>query len=124
MADDLACGYARAARRSPYVAGVVETGEAFNRTIRAGVADPDPYDGTAFGQVDLWAYDHYHASTYGYYLEALMVFGSVTGRDPTSLGPRERAAEELGLSAQQAAALQQVAHDQLAAGDAASEGCR
>jgi hypothetical protein len=123
MADDLACAYGRAAHGSPYVAGVVETGEAFNRAIRTGVADPNPYDGTAFGQVDLWSYDHYHASTYGYYLEALMIFGAVTGRDPLSLGPRETAGEELGLSQQQTVALQQVAHDQLAAGDAASRAC-
>jgi hypothetical protein len=124
MADDLSCAYGRAAHASPFVTGVVETGEAFNRAIRAGVADPDPYDGTAFGQIDLWAYDHYHASTYGYYLEALMIFGAVTGRDPLSLGPHEKAGDELGLSQQQATALQQIAHDQLAAGDKAGQVCR
>jgi hypothetical protein len=117
MADDVSCGYRRAAR-APYVRGVMEVGEAFNRAIRSGVADPNPYDGTAYGQVDLWSWDHYHASAYGYYLEALMIFGSVTGRDPLSLGPQEAAAMELGLSPEQAAALQKVAHDQLAEGSA------
>ncbi len=41
----------------------------------------DPYDGIEAGKLNLWTYDHYHASTYGYYLEALVVFGSLTGRD-------------------------------------------
>jgi hypothetical protein len=118
MADDLSCAYRKAAAAAPpEVRGVVETGEAFNRAIRAGVAEPNPYDGAAAGQndpkIDLWAVDHYHASTYGYYLEALMVFGKVTGRDPRSLGPGETAGAELGLSPEQAAALERLAHDEL-----------
>lgn len=113
MADDLERGYELAAR-TPGVTGVIPVGEAFNDAIRAGVADPNPYDGIAFGQVDLWAFDHYHASVYGYYLEALMVFGAVTGRDPASLGRLESAAAELGISPLQAEALQKVAHDELA----------
>ena len=43
------------------------------------------------------------------------VFGKVTGRDPLSLGVRERVAEDFGISPVQAHALQQIAHDQLAA---------
>src|SRR3546814_2433784 len=53
-------------------------------------------DGIAYGQLDLWAYDHYHASVAGTYLSALVTFGSVTGIDPTKLGPREKGADELG----------------------------
>ncbi|MEO7800209.1 MAG: PEP-CTERM sorting domain-containing protein, partial [Opitutaceae bacterium] len=63
----------------------------------------------------LWTYDHYHGSTFGYYLEALMIFGDLTGLDPRSLGKNERAALELGLSSNQAVALQQVAFDELSA---------
>jgi hypothetical protein len=122
MADQLSCAYGRAARASPYVSGVIEVGEAFNRAIRAGVAAPNPYEGIAFGRFDLWAYDHYHASAYGYYLEALMMFGAVTGRDPRSLG-RETASDELGLSPEQTATLQQIAHDQLAAGSSERAAC-
>jgi hypothetical protein len=48
-------------------------------------------------------------------LEALMVFGSVTGRDPRSLGEAECAAYELGLSAAQTGALERVAFEQLTA---------
>ena len=123
MADDISCAYRKAAAAAPEVRGVIETGEAFNRAIRAGVAEPNPYAGAASGQIDLWAVDHYHASTYGYYLEALMVFGKVTGRDPRSLGPGETAAAELGVSPRQATALQQIAHDQLTRGDAERPAC-
>jgi hypothetical protein len=81
----------------------------------AGIADPNPYDGLAAGQIDLWGRDHYHASTAGYYLEALMVFGTVTRRDPRSLSEGECSAFELGVPPATVAALQQVAFDQLAA---------
>ena len=70
-------------------------------------------EGIEAGKLNLWTYDHYHASTHGSYLEALVVFGSLTGRDPRSLGENECSAYELGLSRQQAKALQQVAFDQL-----------
>jgi hypothetical protein len=43
------------------------------------------------------------------------LFGKVTGRDPPSLGPTESAAGAFGFSLEQATALQQVAHDELAA---------
>jgi len=48
-------------------------------------------------------------------LEALVLFGSITGRDPRSLGANECSGFELGLSGAQVGALQQVAFDQLAA---------
>jgi len=99
---------------SPSFRGVLPVGDAWARAIATGIADPNPYDGIAFGQVDLWTYDHYHASIYGYYLEALVVFGRVTGIDPTRLGAKERAADDLGIAPQTAVALQQVARDQLA----------
>ena len=115
MAADLRAGYDKAAAASPFVTGVIPVGEAWSRAIGAGVADANPYDGIDYGKVDLWAFDNYHASAFGYYLEALMVFGAVTGRDPTALGPRETAAMELGFSPAQTTALQTVAQDQLAA---------
>ena len=66
--------------------------------------------------VDLWTYDNYHASMYGYYLDALVVFGNVTGLDPRSLGGNECAGFELGLSRDQVSALERVAFEQLQAG--------
>jgi hypothetical protein len=83
--------------------------------MESGVADPNPYDGLTFGQVDLWGWDQYHASAAGYYLSALVIFGAVTGRDPRSLGEREVAAYELGLSPAQATGLQSAAYEQLRA---------
>ena len=118
MAKDVRAGYDKAAAGAPAVRSVIPVGEAFTRAIQAGVADPNPYDGIEPGKLDLWTSDHYHASTYGYYLEALMVFGDVTKRDPRSLGDGECSAFELGIAVREARALQQVAFDQLAAGGA------
>lgn len=112
MARDVRAGYevaAKAARANT----VVPVGEAWVRAIDAGVADANPYDGIDAGKVNLWTYDHYHGSAHGYYLNALVLFGSITGRDPRSLGKVECSANELGFSEEQAAALQQVAYDQL-----------
>jgi len=114
MGIDVAAGYALAARNAK-VTGVVPAGLAWNRAFAAGVADDNPYDGIAPGKVDLWTHDHYHASVYGYYLEALLVFGRVTGKDPLILGENETVADDMGFSKPQTRALQQVAHDQLAA---------
>jgi hypothetical protein len=113
MAHDIRAAYDSAAAAVAAKA-VIPAGEAWIRAIQAGVADPNPYDGVDAGKLDLWTYDHYHGSTYGYYLEALVVFGAVTGRDPRSLGDTECSAFELGLSRAQAGALQQVAFDELA----------
>ena len=115
MARDVRAGYDRARAVSPAVRGVLPVGEAWTRAMDAGVADPNPYDGVTFGQVDLWGWDQYHASAAGYYLSALVTFGAVTGRDPRSFGEREVAAYELGLSPAQATGLQQAAYEQLKA---------
>ncbi len=112
MATDIRAAYDQAAAGA--AAKVIPVGEAWNRAMRTGVADSNPYDGIDAGKLDLWTFDHYHASTYGYYLETLVIFGRVTGRDPRSLGERECSAFELGLSRAEARALQQVAFDELA----------
>lgn len=115
MANDVRDGYDKAAASTSLIKGVVPVGQAWTRAIQSGVADANPYDGVDAGKVNLWAYDNYHASAYGYYLEALVVFGSITGRDPRSLGENECSGFELGLSPGQVAALEQVAYDELAA---------
>lgn len=114
MARDVRAAYDKAAVAAG-AASVLPVGEAWNRAMQTGVADPNPYDGIAAGKVNLWTYDHYHASTHGYYLEALVVFGRLTGRDPRSLGENECSAFELGLPRAEVRALQQVAFDQLVA---------
>jgi hypothetical protein len=114
MAHDVRLAYDKAAGGA-VVKGVIPVGEAWTRAIQTGVADPNPYDGIEAGKINLWTYDNYHASTHGYYLEALVIFGSLTGRDPRSLGQNECSAYELGISRPEATSLQQIAFDQLAA---------
>ena len=112
MALDMRTGYDIAAKKAS-IKDVIPVGEAWNRAIKTGVADANPFDGISAGQINLWTYDNYHASSFGYYLEALMDFGSVTGYDPLYFGKNDRVAIELGFSSAQAVALQQVAHDEL-----------
>lgn len=113
MAIDVRAGYDQAARTSPAIKSVIPVGEAWNRAMKSGLADANPYDGIEAGKLNLWADDNYHASSHGYYLAALVIFGDVTGRDPRSLGTGECAAYELGFSAAQVRALEGVAFDQL-----------
>ncbi len=82
--------------------------------MQTGVADPNPYDGIDAGKLNLWTHDSYHGSTHGYYLQALVIFGTLTGLDPRSLGDGECSASELGMSRAEVRALQQVAFDQIA----------
>ena len=98
----------------PGMAPPVPVGQAWLRAIEQGLADPNPFDGVAYGKVNLWTWDNYHASTEGYYLEALVLFGAVTGIDPRSLGAGERAADDLGMNPQVTVRLQQAAAAALA----------
>lgn len=111
---DVQAGYEAARASSPLIDNVIPVGAAWNEAIQTGFADDNPYDGIAAGKVNLWAPDAYHASVYGYYLEALTMFGDITGVDPRSLGGGERVAADLGISPGQAQALQQFAFNQLA----------
>ena len=96
-----------------------QDGDSGGRVVAAGHAGRDcrrePYDGIEAGKLNLWTYDSYHASTHGYYLQALMIFGTLTGKDPRSLGDSECSAFELGMSRAEVKSLQQVAFDQLGA---------
>ena len=118
MMADVRAGYDKAAAGTPVVKGVIPVGEAWARAMRSGFADSNPYDGIDAGKINLWGTDNYHASNFGYYLEALTIFGSVTGRDPRSLGEHECAAADLGISPAQAGALEKIAFDQLGAAGA------
>ncbi len=111
MSRDIRAAYDKAAAGAG--ARVIPVGEAWTKAMQSGVADANPYDGIDAGKVNLWTYDHYHGSTYGYYLEALVIFGAVTGRDPRSLGDNECSAYELGISTAEVKKLQQVAFEQL-----------
>ena len=114
MARDVRAAYDKAAAGAPGIKSVIPVGEAWTRAITTGVADPNPFDGIAPGKLNLWADDHHHASAHGCYLEALVIFGRLTGRDPRSLGENECSGYELGLDRSAVKALQQVAFDELA----------
>ncbi|MET4898365.1 PEP-CTERM sorting domain-containing protein [Sphingomonadaceae bacterium jetA1] len=115
MADDLAAGNAYALRQSRDLSGAIPVGQAWNRAWRERLADPNPYDGIAFGQIDLWTWDQYHASAAGYYLEALVIFGRITGVDVRLLGEQERAGRDLGLEPRTVGRLQAIAQAELTA---------
>ena len=114
MTRDVRAAYDQAAKNAG-IKSVIPVGESWLRAMQAGVADPNPYDGIAAGQLNLWTHDSYHASTHGYYLQALVIFGTLTGKDPRSLGDNECSAFELGMSRAEVKSLQQVAFDQLGA---------
>lgn len=122
MAHDLRVGYDQAAAATPGISTVIPVGEAWIRAMHEGIADANPFDGIDGGKLNLWTFDSYHASSYGYYLDALMLFGSVTGHDPRSLGQNECSGFELGLSTTQVGALEQVAFEQLDAAGAVKTG--
>jgi hypothetical protein len=115
MVGDIAAANALAIRTDPAIEGAIPVGQAWNRAMDEGVADPNPYDGVAFGQLDLWATDQYHASAYGYYLEALVIFGAVSGRDPRVLGTAEKAGFDLGFSPEIVLSLERIAAEELMA---------
>lgn len=111
MAQDVREGYSRAAQANPQITEIIPVGEAWNMAFTSGIADANPYDGIDYDKIDLWGWDHYHGSNYGYYLHALVVFAQVTGKDPRTLGAREKSANDLGISPNQASALQGIAYD-------------
>ena len=116
MAGDLRDAYAGAAADagqdgSGGIAAVAPVGDAFMLALAMGVASTNHY--AADGLMDLWWDDGTHASKYGSYLSALTLFGTLTGRDPASLGLSEIAARDLGISGRDAQLLQRVASLQL-----------
>ena len=113
MTRDVRAAYDQAGKHAA-VKGVIPVGESWLRAMQTGVADPNPYDGIDAGKLNLWTHDSYHGSTHGYYLQALVIFGTLTGLDPRSLGDGECSASELGMSRAEVRALQQVAFDQIA----------
>lgn len=117
MALDLRKADDRVRAAVPAISRIVPVGQAFNCAIAQKVADPNPYDGLAPGQVDLWANDHYHASNAGYYLEALTIFTAVTHSDPRRLGRAELAARDLKIAPATAAKLQSIAFQVAAKGE-------
>ena len=120
IASDLHNAYTSNAAQNPGITGVAYAGDAWIKAIQSGVAVRNPYLSTnPAGQVDLWDSDvnaaccttpiGYHPSTYGAYLNALVLFDRITGVDPTSLGASEQAANALSIPPAVAVELEQVA---------------
>ena len=112
MEKVVSAGYHAADAANPHIDDVIETGRAWARTWETGFADTNPYDGIDAGKVNMWAPDSYHASVFGYYLEALMFFGDITDTDPLTIG-YDQVARDLGIDQQQALFLQAIASQTL-----------
>ncbi len=120
MTEHLRLAYAAAALQagadgSGGIAGIAPVGESFLRAVSQGLATRNIWapDAASDGLIKLWFDDGTHASTYGSYLSALTLFGTLTGLDPLSLGASEIAAFDLGIGAADALILQRVASEQL-----------
>ncbi|HET9023507.1 MAG TPA: hypothetical protein VFN64_02980 [Burkholderiaceae bacterium] len=123
MTADLRSAFANKAVANPNFAGVIPVGEAFQRAVDSGIAKADGFY-TAEGvysmlvpqdKINLWWDDYLHASKYGSYLSALVIFGKLTGINPATFGATEKAAADLGIGPGDAVRLQRVAWEQLAA---------
>jgi hypothetical protein len=113
MANDLQNAYVQAAAQDPAIEAVIPVGEADARAVTEGVADRNPYDKVTDGFVKVWNVDNYHASAWASYLEALVLFGRITGVDPRTLSPDGTAPKGLGLTSMQASAAATIAWEQL-----------
>jgi hypothetical protein len=144
MASDLHNAYVNAATSfdaaNPTAShvGVALAGDAWVSAINLGYAEQNPFLATEpANQIDLWDSDPllaccttpigYHPSTYGDYLNALVLFGQITGVDPETLiaefdvSNTSSAAFALGISAPIAAELAVAAEDTLVSGNAVPE---
>ena len=93
--------------------GVARTGDAFLRAVDQGLADPNPADGITSGTFNLWSNsDTRHASKWGSYLSASVLFAKITRADPRALATGSgSAAADLGLSATEAANIHRLAYE-------------
>ena len=121
MTNDMRDAFKALAASNSKIKGIAPVGEAFQRTVDNNLAK-----GTGFynaqgtydaggNPVDLWWIDRTHPSVYGSYLAALVLFGTVTGLNPTTLGSADAVAAELGISPSIAASLQRMASETISA---------
>jgi len=123
MTADLRAAFAAKAAANPGFAGVIPVGEAFQRAVDTGIAKADGFytDEGVYSilvpqdKISLWWDDYLHASKYGSYLSALVIFGKLSGINPATFGATEKAAADLGIGPGDAVRLQRVAWEQLAA---------
>lgn len=112
MFQDLHNGYYAEYRTNGKFAAVAPAGDAWLRAIQQGTATRNPYSPET-GKINLWGADYYHPGNWGSYLNALVLFYTLTGVDPRTLGGSEQVAAALSIPAADATALQQVAYQQV-----------
>ncbi len=121
--------YVSAAMQDGQLAGIAHVGDAWSLAWSQGVANPDPYGGSASGVPLSFGYQagsepptkdvptdagYHHPSIYGAYLSGLVLFQKITGTDVRTFGAGEQAAASLGIPANVAVQLQQVAWQSVA----------
>ena len=110
MARDLHDGYARELAANAHIKAMAPAGDAWLRAFRSGLAERNPF-APEQGKINLWGADSYHPSALGAYLNALVLFQTITGKDPRQLGARERAAVALGIAPTMVVTLQRLAFE-------------
>ena len=121
--------YLSASMQDGNIAGIAPVGDAWSRAWREGVANPDPYGGTATGVSLSFDYQpgsepstidtptdagFHHPSIYGAYLSGLVLFQKISGADVRAFGGNEQAAAALGIAPSVAVQLQKVAWESVA----------
>jgi hypothetical protein len=116
MTADLHAAFFNKALTNPNFAGVAAVGDAFQRAVNEGFAkgsgfykSDGTYDEPSPNPINLWWLDRTHASKFGSYLSALVLFATITGRNPLSLGTDDGAAADLAIPADVTGQLQRIA---------------
>jgi hypothetical protein len=122
--------YVSAAIHDGHIRAVAPVGDAWARAWREGVANPDPYSGSAPGVALSFGYQpgsepstrdvptdagFHHPSKFGAYLSGLVLFETITGMDIRAFGEHEQTAADLGISGQTAIELQRIAWEEFQA---------
>jgi hypothetical protein len=112
MTADLHAAYAHAGQAYGFN-GVAPVGDAFLEAINQGDATYDPSNSSIPGY-DLWnASDIRHASVYGSYLAAAVLYAELTGKNPTLLPYAGSAAQTFGISQANALSLEEIAEESI-----------
>lgn len=113
MQTDLHTNY-YAANAANNLAGVAPMDDSFMRAFVEDVGNPTSYSAAPAGTLNLWDTDQYHASKYGSYLAATVMYAQITGLDPRLIltGPSSAAAG-LGISSYDASRLNTIAYEQI-----------
>lgn len=120
LADANHNAYYSAALHDGNITGVAPTGDAWVRSWKKKLANPDPFINSSSLPL-LWyglntvnnpsisTPDYIHPGIFGAYLSALVLFQQITRVDVQTLGGNEKSATQLGIPSSLAIQLQQIA---------------